>query len=127
MSETIPEKNLVAPSYGRNGFFVGGVTNRQNRSPIDEMAPSPPQRARISDPRDTWDPKQASFTGSAFCMQTNLVSGRVVQNGPQDRENRVFGVFGPFRALNEISPDPKKPVNRELPGKILHTTQRRQS
>ena len=69
-------------------------------------------------------------------MRSNLGGGYFVQNSPQDRENRLFGVFGPFLAPDgpgrggEISlspPDPPKPVYRELPEKILITTQRRQS
>ena len=56
---------------------------------------------------------QTGFTGSAFSMPLKVVGGRFAQNGPQDRGNPFFGVFGPFRVPGgrEISfspPDPQK-------------------
>ena len=63
---------------------------------------------------------QTGFTGSAFSMQTTLVGGHLAQNGPQDRENPLFGVFAPFQAPHgaakflSVPQTPQKPVNREL-------------
>ena len=54
-------------------------------------------------------------------MQTNLVRGRFAQNGPQDRENQLFGVFVPFQTRGGAAEfiyvprtSNQKPVNREL-------------
>ena len=99
MSQKNPEKSPVAPSYGQNGFVVGWVSNRQNRSPTDEMAPSAPQKRPYPGPQGHMGP-QTGFTGSAFSMQTTLVGGRLAQNGPQDRENPLFGDFALFWAPN---------------------------
>ena len=69
MSQNIPGNSPVAPSYGGNGFFVGWVPNRQNRSATDEMAPSAPRNGHIPGPRITWDPKQGSLGPHLACKQ----------------------------------------------------------
>ena len=73
---------------------------------------------------------QTGFTGSAFSMQTNLVGGRLAQNGPQDQENPLLGVFGLFRGPGgrKISlgpPDPSK--NQQTANFSGETNQRRRS
>ena len=75
VSQNIAENSPVAPSYGQNGFFVGWVPNRQNRSLTDEMASSPPQNDHIPGPRDTWDPKQGSLGPHLACK--HLWSGGI--------------------------------------------------
>ena len=50
-------------------FSVGWVPNRQNRSPTDEMAPSPPPNGHIPGPRDTWGPKQGTVGPHLACDQ----------------------------------------------------------
>ena len=74
---------------------------------------------------------QTEVTGSAFSMRSNLVRGYFAQNSPQDRENLLFGVFGPFwapggREISLSPPDPQKQVNRELLEKFLENTHHRQ-
>ena len=102
-------------------FFVGWVPDRQNRSPTKETAPSPHPNGHILGPRDTWDPKQGSL-GPHFARKQ--ISSAGVQNGPQDRENPLFGVFAPFQAQNrakflpKVPQTPKKPVHRDFLEKI---------
>ena len=106
MSQKNPENSPLTPSYGRNGFFVSWVPNRQNHSPTDEMAPSPPQNGHIPGPRSHGTP--------------NRVGGHLAQNSPKGRENPFFGAFAPFLGPEQgceiflSLPDPLKPVNREL-------------
>ena len=75
---------------------------------------------------------QTGFAGSAFGMRSNLVGWRFAQNGPQDRENRFFWLFGPVwapggREIYLNSADPQNAENHELPEIFLNTTQHRQS
>ena len=64
---------------------------------------------------------QKGLTGSAFSMPSNSVGGRFAQNGPQDLESPLFGVFGPFWAPDgrkislRVAQTPRNPVNRKLP------------
>ena len=74
---------------------------------VEAQTPAPPKRP-YPGPQGHMGP-QTGFTGSAFGMRSNLVGGCFAQNGPQDREHPLLGVFGPLRAPNrarEISPSP---------------------
>ena len=106
----------MALTYGRNRFFVGWVPNRQNRSPTDEMAPSPPQSARISHPSDTWDPKQGSLGPHSACNQIWAagISPRTAPRPGKATFWRFWPVAGPERAakISPSLPDPLKPANR---------------
>ena len=103
------KKSLVAPSYGQNLFcWLGPYLTKPNR----RNGPQPPPKRAISQAPGTHG-TQTGFSGSAFSMQSNLVGGRFTQNGPQDRENPLFGVFGPFgapdgRKIYLSPPDPQK-------------------
>ena len=62
---------------------------------------------------------KTGFTGSAYSVRSNLVGGRFTRTAPKTGKIHFFGLFGPSRPL-------PKPVNRELPEKLVNTTQRRQ-
>ena len=126
MSQKNPGKSLLAPSYGQNGFSVGSLTNKTGptKRPL-----APPQKKQPYLGSQGHTGPQTGVTGSAFSTRSNLVGRRF---GPLDRENPLFGVFGPFwspggREVSLSPPDPQKPVNRELPENLLTTSQRRQS
>ena len=95
-----PENSPVAPSYGPNSFLsVGSLTDKTGRQRT--KCPRAPPKIKWPYPRPQGHMgPQTGFTGSAFGMQTTLVGGHLAQNGPQDRENPLFGVFGQFQALN---------------------------
>ena len=83
------------PDFFGSESFVSWVPNRQNQSPADEMAPSPPKKRPYLGSQGHMGPK-TGFTGSAFSIRSNVVGGRFAQNGHQERENPVF------RRLKEV-------------------------
>ena len=125
ISQKLPGGVEVRPKQ----FFVGWVPNRQNRSPTDEMAPSALQNGHIPGPRDKWDPKQGSLGPHLACKRRGASS----PERPPRPGKSTFWRFCPFsgpkrgREISLSPPDPRKPVNRELPDNFLSTTQRRQS
>ena len=111
MSPHCPENSPVAPSYGPNTYPGGGPYPPPDPPPThDNMAPRPPQSARISDPRGTSDPKRGS-------LRPQLASDKIWSAGvsprtaPKTGKIHFFSVFGPFRALcgREISLSPQDP------------------
>ena len=111
VSQNNVENSPVAASYGRNGFLlVGSLTDKPGPQPT--QWPQAPSRAPVSRaPGAHGTPNRVHWV-----RISHLVGRRFAQNGPHDRENPLFGVFGPFRALNgarEISlspPDPPKTI-----------------
>ena len=90
-------------------FFVGWVPDRQNRSPTDETAPSPPKNGHISGPRVTWDPKQGSLAPHLACNQ--IWSAGVSPGTAPKTGKSTFRPFGPFRPPGgrKITPSPPDP------------------
>ena len=101
-------------------IFFGWVPNQQNRSPTNEMGPSPPapppqkKNGHIPGPRDTWGPKQGSLGPHLAC---NQIWSAAISPRANPKTGRIhFGFFGPFQAPNGVakfppeSPPEKTPV-----------------
>ena len=106
-----PRKLTAGAELRPEQVFVGRAPKRQNRSPTDATAPSPPPNGHLPGPRDAWDPNQSSVDPHLASDQ-NWLAGVASTTAPKigNIHFLVFlACFGQRTGRRNFSKSPRHP------------------